>query len=76
MEIMIWFNRQGPVQPVGSAVGNATVGGRSWEVWQGSNGANQVISYVSPSPLNAWDFSVLDFVGDVRSRGAITNLGI
>jgi hypothetical protein len=70
-EIMIWFNRQGPVQPVGSRAGNATIGGRSWEVWQGNNGANDVISYVAPSPINAWDFNVLDFVDDARGRSPI-----
>ncbi len=73
MEIMIWFNRQGPIQPIGGPVGNATVGGRTWEVWQGSNGANNVLSYVAPSPISSWNFSVLDFIADVRSRGAITN---
>ncbi|MFI9005658.1 glycoside hydrolase [Actinosynnema sp. NPDC053489] len=72
MEIMIWFNRQGSIQPIGSAVGNATVGGRTWQVWRGSNGSNNVISYVAPSPINSWSFSVLDFVNDVRNRGAIT----
>ena len=73
MEIMIWFNRQGPIQPIGSAVGNTTIGGRSWQVWRGSNGSNNVISYVAPSPINSWSFNVLDFVNDVRARGAITN---
>ncbi|MFB7075797.1 glycosyl hydrolase family 5, partial [Streptomyces sp. NPDC056290] len=29
----IWFNKVGPVQPIGSEVGTATVGGRSWQVW-------------------------------------------
>src|ERR1044071_9642637 len=28
MEIMIWFNRQGSIQPIGSVVGTASVGGR------------------------------------------------
>ncbi|MDR7279027.1 GH12 family glycosyl hydrolase domain-containing protein [Catenuloplanes atrovinosus] len=73
MEIMIWFNRQGNIQPIGSPVGSATVGGRTWEVWQGSNGSNNVISYVAPSAITSWNFSVLDFINDVRSRGAITN---
>jgi hypothetical protein len=72
MEIMIWFNRQGSIQPIGGAVGNATVGGRSWQVWRGSNGSNNVISYVAPSPINSWSFNVMDFVNDVRNRGAIT----
>ena len=72
MEIMIWFNRQGPIQPIGSAVGNTTIGGRSWQVWRGSNGSNNVISYVASSTINSWSFNVLDFVNDVRNRGAIT----
>jgi hypothetical protein len=72
MEIMIWFNRQGSIQPIGSVVGNATVGGRTWQVWRGSNGANNVISYVAPSAISSWSFSVLDFINDVRARGAIT----
>src|SRR5689334_13838346 len=69
---MIWFNRVGSIQPAGSVVGNATIGGRTWQVWQGSNGSNNVISYVAPSPISSWNFSVLDFINDVRSRGAIT----
>jgi hypothetical protein len=73
MEIMIWFNRQGSIQPIGSAVGNTTIGGRTWQVWQGSNGSNNVISYVAPSAIPSWNFSVLDFINDVRNRGAITN---
>ncbi|MBO3741293.1 GH12 family glycosyl hydrolase domain-containing protein [Actinoplanes flavus] len=72
-EIMIWFNRQGNIQPIGSRVGTATVGGRSWEVWQGSNGSNAVVSYVAPSPISSWNFSVLDFITDVKNRGAITS---
>jgi hypothetical protein len=72
-EIMIWFNRQGSIQPIGSVVGNVTIGGRSWQVWQGSNGTNAVVSYVAPAPITSWNFSVLDFINDVRNRGAITN---
>jgi chitodextrinase len=71
-EIMIWFNRQGPIQPIGSPVGTTTIGGRSWEVWRGNTGWN-VISYVAPSPIASWNFSVLDFINDTRNRGAITN---
>jgi len=72
-EIMIWFNRQGSIQPIGSVVGNATIGGRTWQVWQGSNGSNAVISYVAPSAISSWSFSVVDFLNDVKSRGAVTN---
>jgi hypothetical protein len=73
MEIMIWFNRQGSIQPIGSVVGNTNIGGRTWQVWRGSNGSNNVISYVAPSPVSSWSFSVLDFVNDTIARGAINS---
>ncbi|WP_329791123.1 glycoside hydrolase [Lentzea sp. DG1S-22] len=73
MEIMIWFHRQGSIQPIGSAVGTTTIGGRTWQVWRGSNGSNNVISYVAPSAITSWSFNVLDFINDVRARGAITS---
>ncbi|MEU4423268.1 cellulose binding domain-containing protein [Actinoplanes sp. NPDC024001] len=72
-EIMIWFNRQGSIQPIGSVVGTATIGGRTWEVWRGSNGSNAVVSYVAPSPITSWSFSVLDFINDVKSRSSVTD---
>ncbi|MFI9639369.1 cellulose binding domain-containing protein [Micromonospora sp. NPDC051925] len=73
MEIMIWFNRQGPIQPIGSAVGSTNLAGRTWEVWRGNNGGNNVISYVAPSAIPSLSFNVLDFIADTRNRGAITN---
>ncbi|MCZ7420649.1 MULTISPECIES: cellulose binding domain-containing protein [unclassified Micromonospora] len=73
MEIMIWFNRQGPIQPIGSPVGNANIDGRSWEVWRGSNGSNNVISYVAPSAISSANLNLLAFINDTRNRGAITN---
>ncbi|MEV0725927.1 cellulose binding domain-containing protein [Micromonospora purpureochromogenes] len=73
MEIMIWLNRQGSIQPIGSPVGTTTLAGRTWEVWRGSNGSNNVISYVAPSPIASMNFSVLDFINDVKNRGAITS---
>ncbi|MDT7846689.1 GH12 family glycosyl hydrolase domain-containing protein [Streptomyces justiciae] len=68
-EIMIWFNRVGSVQPVGSPVGSATVGGRQWQVWSGNNGGNDVLSFVAPSAIDSWNFDVMDFVRQAVSRG-------
>ncbi|MBQ0999973.1 cellulose binding domain-containing protein [Streptomyces sp. RK62] len=72
-EIMIWFNRVGSIQPIGSPVGTASVGGRSWEVWTGSNGSNDVISFVAPSAIGAWSFDVMDFVDQTVARGLAQN---
>ncbi|MFE5242492.1 MULTISPECIES: GH12 family glycosyl hydrolase domain-containing protein [unclassified Streptomyces] len=72
-EIMIWFNRVGPVQPVGSQTGTATVAGRGWEVWTGNNGGNDVISFVAPSAIASWSFDVMDFVDATVARGMAQN---
>ncbi|MEE1751947.1 GH12 family glycosyl hydrolase domain-containing protein [Streptomyces sp. SP18CS02] len=72
-EIMIWFNKVGPIQPIGSPVGTATVAGRPWQVWTGSNGSNDVISFVAPSALPGWSFDVMDFVRETVSRGMARN---
>ncbi|MET9508639.1 cellulose binding domain-containing protein [Streptomyces flavidovirens] len=68
-EIMIWFNRVGPINPIGSKTGTATVAGRSWEVWTGNNGSNDVISFVAPSAIASWSFDVMDFVDQAVTRG-------
>ncbi|NUS16031.1 MAG: glycosyl hydrolase family 5 [Streptomyces sp.] len=72
-EIMVWFNHVGSVQPVGSKVGTANVGGRSWDVWTGNNGSNDVISFVAPSAISSWNFDVKAFANEAISRGLAQN---
>lgn len=72
-EIMIWFNRVGPIQPIGTQAGTASVAGRSWEVWTGNNGGNDVISFVAPSAITNWSFDVMDFVDQTVARGMAQN---
>ena len=72
-EIMIWFNKVGPIQPIGSPVGTTTVGGRSWQVWSGGNGTNDVLSSVAPSAISSWSFDVMDFVRETVARGMARN---
>jgi hypothetical protein len=71
-EVMIWLNRQGAIQPIGSRVGTTQIGGRTWEVWSGNIGWN-VVSYVAPSAISSAELNVLDFIEDVLARGAITD---
>ncbi|WP_031517829.1 GH12 family glycosyl hydrolase domain-containing protein [Streptomyces sp. NRRL F-5123] len=72
-EIMVWFNHVGSVQPVGSKVGTANVAGRSWDVWTGNNGGNDVISFVAPSAISSWSFDVKAFANETISRGLAQN---
>ena len=67
-EIMIWLNRQGSIQPVGSQVGTANLLGATWNVWFGNIGWN-VVSYVRTSATTSLNFAVDTFYSDAISRG-------
>lgn len=71
-EIMIWLNKVGSIQPIGSQTGTATIAGTTWNVWKGNNGGNDVISYVAPSALSGLGFDVKDFVNGAISEGLAT----
>ncbi|MFD0007914.1 cellulose binding domain-containing protein [Streptomyces sp. NPDC127178] len=72
-EIMIWFNKVGSIQPIGSPVGSASVAGREWQVWSGNNGSNDVLSFVAPSAITNWNFDVMGFARQAVSRGLAQN---
>jgi hypothetical protein len=67
-EIMVWANRQGSIQPIGSRVGTANLLGTTWEVWFGNVGWN-VVSYVRSTPAPSLSFGVTTFVDDAVARG-------
>lgn len=67
-EMMIWLNRQGSVQPIGSPVGTVNLAGATWQVWFGNTGWN-VISYLRTSPTTSMNFSVDTFYSDAVNRG-------
>jgi chitodextrinase len=67
-ELMIWLNRQGSIQPIGSPVANVSLAGGTWQVWFGNVGWN-VISYLRTSPTSSMDFAVDTFYSDAVNRG-------
>ncbi|MCX2182892.1 hypothetical protein KV205_20525 [Streptomyces sp. SKN60] len=48
-EIMLWVNDNGAVGPIGGYQGNVTLGGHNWNVYKGTNGSNQVFSFLRTS---------------------------
>lgn len=68
-EIMIWLNHTGSIQPIGSNTGNVTLAGRSWAVWVGNNGGNNVVSYVT-SGVTSFNADVKPFLLDAITRGS------
>jgi chitodextrinase len=69
-EIMIWLNKQGSIQPIGSRIGSASLAGGTWDVWFGNVGWN-VISYVRTSATTSLNFSASTFSNDAMSRGYV-----
>ncbi len=68
-EIMIWLNHTGSIQPVGSPTGSVNLAGRSWTVWVGNNGGNNVVSYVQAG-ITSFNADVKPFLMDAITRGA------
>jgi Glycosyl hydrolase family 12/Cellulose binding domain len=72
-EIMIWLNKVGSIQPIGSVVATVSLAGATWNVWEGvgtGNGASwNVISYVRTSTTSSAGFAPSTFFNYAVSRG-------
>ncbi|MEU2914730.1 glycoside hydrolase family 12 protein [Streptomyces massasporeus] len=58
-EIMLWVNKTGPVGPIGSSQGSVSLGGHSWNVFKGTNGANEVFSFIRTSNSSSGTVNIL-----------------
>nr|WP_296073273.1 cellulose binding domain-containing protein [uncultured Actinoplanes sp.] len=76
-EVMLWMNQHGAVGPIAESydaggavptVRNLTVGGHTWNVYRGSNGANAVYSFVRTS-TNSGTVDILAILNWLRSNG-------
>ncbi|RLL97475.1 Endoglucanase-1 [Aspergillus turcosus] len=59
-ELMIWLARYGSVQPIGSQIDTASIGGYTWELWYGGS-SQQTYSFVSATPITSFSGDVMDF---------------
>ena len=66
-EIMLWMSKTGPVGPLGTSQGTASVGGSTWTVYKGSNGANAVFSFVRTSNTSASTVDILAVMNWIRN---------
>jgi hypothetical protein len=71
-EMMIWIGHQGGAHPSGSSQGTTTIGGRTYQVWYGTNQGSNVptVSYELASQVS--QVSGLDigaFAQDAANRG-------
>ena len=76
-EVMLWLNQNGAVGPIAESydangavpsVRNLTVGGHTWNVYRGSNGANAVYSFVR-TDTNAGTIDIRAVLNWLRTNG-------
>ena len=68
-EIMLWMNKTGAVGPIGSKQTTASVGGHTWDVYRGSNGANAVFSFIRTSNTNSGSVDIKAVLNWIRTQG-------
>ncbi len=68
-EIMLWMNKVGNVGPIGSYQTSVSVGGHSWNVYRGSNGSNEVFSFVRTANAGSGQVDVKAVMDWIRGRG-------
>jgi len=78
-EIMVWVNWTGPVAPItahwsreGKPIPDfksVTVGGHTWDVFKGTNGYNQVYSFLRTDPATAGEIDVKELLLWVKQAG-------
>lgn len=72
LEMMIWLDHEGGVQPIGSVVAsNVSIDGISFNVWYGSSTSTYgTVSYVTTSPITSVsNIDLGKFAADSVSRG-------
>jgi Glycosyl hydrolase family 12/Cellulose binding domain/Putative Ig domain len=71
MELMIWLNHNGSVQPFGSQVATSvSIGGRSYNVWEGAQSWGNTVSYTMTSGTSSVSgLDVAPLAQDAVSRG-------
>jgi hypothetical protein len=74
--LMVWYHKPPQNQPIGTLVTTATIAGKTWNVWYGTNAANGkgVVSYVAPQDIMSMTFSLGDFITDAVARNCATNV--
>jgi Glycosyl hydrolase family 12/Putative Ig domain len=73
-ELMVWLNHNGSVQPFGSEVAtNVIIGGRSYDVWEGSQSTWDTVSYsMTTGTTSVSNLDVGQLAQDAISRGYLS----
>jgi hypothetical protein len=75
-EIMLWMNKTGGVGPIGSYQTNASVGNYNWNVYKGSNGSNEVFSFLNTGSTKSGTVDILSVLKWIKSKGWYGNVSL
>ncbi len=84
-EIMLWMNYNGAVGPIASSyncngacpeTSNVSIGGHTWNVYRGSNGSNQVFSFLRTSNTNSGTVDITAISQWLRNNGWFGNVNL
>jgi len=75
-EIMIWTKWTSNVGPLGSYVGSVYLGGRNWNYYQGSNGANPVYSFLAATQTTTSTVNITAHCQWLVNQGRMPNVRI
>ncbi|GAA1916839.1 hypothetical protein GCM10009837_47320 [Streptomyces durmitorensis] len=64
---MLWVNYNGNVGPLGTAQGTVSLGGHTWAVYKGTNGANEVFSFLRTSDSSSGTVDVLPILKWIKN---------
>ena len=78
-EIMLWMNWRGKMGPIARSwdatgkpaveITGVTVGGHTWDVYKGTNGANVVFTFMGTSPSTAGAVDIKAVLDWIKARG-------
>ncbi|AXK34006.1 hypothetical protein DVA86_16415 [Streptomyces armeniacus] len=68
-EVMLWVNKTGAVGPIGERVTTMELGGHTWDVHKGSNGQNEVFSFIRTENSAAGRVDVLPVLDWITEQG-------
>jgi hypothetical protein len=71
LEIMVWLDHYGGIQPAGGIVAtDVVVGGNTYDVWYSGSGSNGgTVSYVLVAPVSHLSFDLAPLADDALARG-------
>jgi hypothetical protein len=71
LELMVWLNHNGPIQPFGSQVAsNVSIGGHSYNVWEGAQSTWNTVSYsMTAGATSVSNLDIGQLAQDAINRG-------